>query len=118
MPLELVLIVEIDCLKLRALIWLDDIGATQQIAKEVEPYAKESHLSYEANEWDKGHSEGAKLITLSEIPQNIEEIKSWGKPVIAVCRSGARSGNAAGFLEEQGIDIINGGPWGDVDQFL
>lgn len=70
------------------------------------------------DEWDEGHSDGAKLITLSEIPDNVEEIKSWGKPVIAVCRSGARSGNAAGFLESHGVDIINGGPWGDVDQFL
>lgn len=70
------------------------------------------------SEWDEGHSEGAKLITLTEIPENVEEIKSWGKPVIAVCRSGARSGNATDFLVGHDIDVINGGPWGNVDQFL
>jgi len=70
------------------------------------------------NEWDEGHSEGAKLITLSEIPDNVEEIKSWGKPVIAVCRSGGRSGSATDFLVGHDIDVINGGPWGNVDELL
>lgn len=69
-------------------------------------------------EWNEGHSEGAKHIVLDTIPQNVEEIKSWGKPVIAVCRSGGRSGQATGFLANHGIDIINGGPWQNVDQYL
>ncbi len=69
-------------------------------------------------EWNEGHSEGAKHIVLDTIPHNVEEIKSWNKPVIAVCRSGARSGQATEFLTEQGVDIINGGPWGNVDQYL
>ncbi len=69
-------------------------------------------------EWNEGHSEGAKHIVLDTIPQNVEEIKSWNKPVIAVCRSGARSGQATDFLSAQGVDIINGGPWQNVDQHL
>jgi rhodanese-related sulfurtransferase len=69
-------------------------------------------------EWDEGHSEGAKHIVLSTIPLNVEEIKSWNKPVIAVCKSGGRSGQAARFLTQHGLDVINGGPWQHVDQFL
>ena len=69
-------------------------------------------------EWDEGLTEGAQHIVLSDIPSEIEKIKSWEKPVIAVCRSGARSGQATQFLESRGIDIINGGPWQNVDQHL
>ena len=69
-------------------------------------------------EWNEGHSEGAKHIVLTVIPLNVEEIKSWNKPVIAVCRSGGRSGQAMQFLQAQGIDVINGGPWQNVDQYL
>ncbi|WP_440880043.1 rhodanese-like domain-containing protein [Tenacibaculum sp. C7A-26P2] len=69
-------------------------------------------------EWNEGHSEGAKHIVLNTIPEHVEEIKSWDKPVIAVCRSGGRSGQATEFLSTQGIDVINGGPWQNVDKHL
>ncbi len=69
-------------------------------------------------EWNEGHSDGAKHIVLQTIPDNVEEIKAWNKPVIAVCRSGARSGQATQFLQNHGVDVINGGPWGNVDQYL
>ena len=69
-------------------------------------------------EWDEGHVAGAEHIVLTIIPLEIEQIKSWNKPVIAVCRSGARSGQAAQFLKENGVDIINGGPWQNVDQHV
>ncbi len=69
-------------------------------------------------EWNEGHSDGAKHIVLTVIPLNVEEIKSWNKPVIAVCKSGGRSGQATQFLSNHGIDVINGGPWQNVDQYL
>lgn len=69
-------------------------------------------------EWNDGHTDGAKHIVLNTIPENIEEIKSWNKPVIAVCKSGGRSGQATDFLSQHGIDIINGGPWQNVDQYV
>ncbi len=69
-------------------------------------------------EWNEGHSEVAKHIVLNTIPENVAEIKSWNKPVIAVCRSGGRSGQATDFLLNHDIDIINGGPWGNVDKYL
>jgi rhodanese-related sulfurtransferase len=69
-------------------------------------------------EWDEGHTEGAKHIVLQTIPENVDEIKSWDKPVIAVCRSGARSGQATNFLKQNGVEVINGGPWQNVDQHI
>ena len=69
-------------------------------------------------EWDEGHTEGAKHIVLQTIPANLEEIKSWEKPVVAVCRSGGRSGQATQFLKQNGVDVINGGPWQNVDQHI
>ena len=68
-------------------------------------------------EWNEGHVEGAKHIVLNLIPLEIEQIKSWQKPVIAVCKSGGRSGQATQFLAQNGIDVINGGPWQNVDQY-
>jgi len=69
-------------------------------------------------EWNEGHIENAKHIVLNLIPLKIEEIKAWEKPVIAVCRSGGRSGQAAQFLKQNGVDVINGGPWQNVDQHI
>mgnify|MGYP000091349387 CR=1 FL=1 len=69
-------------------------------------------------EWNDGHSEGAKHIVLNTIPDHIDEIKSWGKPIVAVCKSGGRSQSATNFLSQQGLDVINGGPWQNVDQHL
>jgi len=69
-------------------------------------------------EWNSGHTEGAKHIVLNVIPTEVEQIKSWGKPVIAVCRSGGRSGQATQFLAQNGVDVINGGPWQNVDQHV
>jgi adenylyltransferase/sulfurtransferase len=42
---------------------------------------------------------GALLIPLAEIPNRINDI-SKDKKVVIHCRSGARSGNAIGFLEQ------------------
>ncbi len=62
-------------------------------------------------EWAEGKPEGAKLITLNEVPSKINQIKAWNKPVVVVCRSGGRAGTALNYLKEAGIDAINGGAW-------
>ncbi|MDZ7613308.1 MAG: rhodanese-like domain-containing protein [Flavobacteriaceae bacterium] len=67
-----------------------------------------------APEFYEGHVEGSKNIPLDAVQSRLAEIKKIGKPVIACCRSGARSGTAANFLKQNGIDAINGGPWQDV----
>lgn len=70
-------------------------------------------------EWDEdGHIPSAKHIVLNLIPVEIDKIQDWDKPVIAVCKSGGRSGQAMQFLRQNGIDAINGGPWQNVAQYL
>ena len=66
-------------------------------------------------EWAEGHVKGAKLISLNDIPQKVEEIKAWNKSVIVVCRSGGRAGSALSYLQQAGIDVINGGAWQNAD---
>ena len=65
-------------------------------------------------EFYEGHVEGSKNIPLNVVGFKIDEIKSFGKPIITCCRSGARSGSAANMLKQSGIDVINGGPWQSV----
>lgn len=69
-------------------------------------------------EYEEGHVPGSKNIVLDTIPERVEEIKGLGKTFIAVCRSGGRSGKATQYLSDEGLDIINGGPWQMVDQFV
>lgn len=69
-------------------------------------------------EWNDGHTEGATHIVLNTIPNHLEEIKSFDKPIIAVCKSGGRSQSATDFLSQNGLDVINGGPWQNVDQHV
>jgi len=65
-------------------------------------------------EFTDGHVEGSINIPLQVLQARFYEIKEMNKPIVAVCRSGARSGQATGFLKQQGIDVINGGPWQNV----
>ena len=98
-----------------------DIFKRKDMSAEIKDYLDKEAIILDVRtreEWNEGHSEGAKHIVLNTIPAEIETIKSFNKPVIAVCRSGARSGQATNFLKQHGIDIINGGPWQDVDQYL
>ena len=71
-----------------------------------------------AEEFQGGHVGGSKNIVLNSIPNQVAAIKAMNKKVIAVCRSGARSGQATSFLAQQGIDVINGGPWQNVAKFV
>ena len=65
-------------------------------------------------EFEEGHVQGSKNIPLNTIGSHLDEIKNLNKPVITCCRSGARSGSAATIWKQQGVDAINGGPWGSV----
>jgi len=69
-------------------------------------------------EYAEGHVAGSEHIILQTLPGNIAKVKAYGKPVIAVCRSGARSQQATDYLNQNGIDTMNGGPWENVDQYL
>jgi len=90
-------------------------------AEPIEQYLKEGAVVIDvrtAEEFAGGHVKGAKNIVLNSIPTKVGEIKKMNKKVIAVCRSGARSGQATSFLKQQGIDVINGGPWENVAKFV
>lgn len=62
-------------------------------------------------EYREGHIAGSKNFPLDSIRSKINELKKAGKPVITVCRSGARSGMAKSILKSAGIEVYNGGPW-------
>lgn len=60
----------------------------------------------EPDEYVAGHVAGAILVPLGEVPARVAEFPSEGD-VHLICRSGARSGQAAEFLRGQGIAAIN-----------
>lgn len=87
----------------------------------IEEYLKDGAVVIDVrtiDEYDSGHVNGSKNIVLNSVPTKVKEIKALNKKVIAVCRSGARSGQATSFLKQQGIDAINGGPWQNVAKFV
>jgi phage shock protein E len=62
-------------------------------------------------EFGGGHIKGSQNIPVDKIAAQVEKLKKTGKPIITCCRSGARSGMAAGILKQNGIQAYNGGPW-------
>ncbi len=64
-----------------------------------------------------GNVEGSINIPLQEIPQRVEELKNMKVPLILCCASGGRSGQAHGYLSQQGIECYNGGSWMEVNQY-
>lgn len=69
-------------------------------------------------EFKMGHIKGAINIPVDEIKSKVNELKQKGKPVITCCRSGARSGMAAGILRKNGLEAYNGGPWNSLNNQL
>jgi phage shock protein E len=67
-----------------------------------------------SSEYKAGHIPGSKNFPLDTIRTKLTEIKKTNKPVITVCRSGARSGMAKGILKSSGIEVYNGGAWNSL----
>lgn len=66
-------------------------------------------------EFESGHVKGALNIPLDQVPSRIAEFKAMGKPIVVYCKSGGRSGMAAGILQQNGItNVYNGGGFGDM----
>lgn len=100
---------------------LFDMFKRKDMSAEIKEYLAKDAVILDVRtlaEWNEGHIENAKHIVLNLIPLELEQIKAWKKPVIAVCRSGARSGQATQFLTQNGVDVINGGPWQNVAKHL
>lgn len=64
-----------------------------------------------------GNVMGSINIPLQEIPQRVTELKNMKAPLVLCCASGGRSGQAHGYLTQQGIECYNGGSWLDVNQY-
>ena len=62
-------------------------------------------------EFDSGHLKGARHFPLDTLKQQVSQVKKFNKPVITVCRSGARSAVAKNLLKSEGIEAYNGGAW-------
>jgi len=69
-------------------------------------------------EFKHGSFEGSINIPLDRISSKVKEIKKKNKPIIAVCRSGMRSGQATSILKQNGIEAYNGGPWNSLNSKL
>lgn len=62
-------------------------------------------------EYKQGHANNSINIPLDNLNRNLSKLKK-DKPIITVCESGMRSGNAAGLLKRNGFaDVYNGGSW-------
>jgi rhodanese-related sulfurtransferase len=59
----------------------------------------------EPDEWAAGHIGHASLVPLATVPGNLDSFD--GEPTYVVCRSGARSAQACGFLVGQGRSAVN-----------
>lgn len=68
-------------------------------------------------EFREGNVKGSINIPLQEISNRLVEIKSFKMPLVLCCASGNRSGQAYGYLAQQGIDCYNGGSWLDVNYY-
>jgi rhodanese-related sulfurtransferase len=69
-------------------------------------------------EWEECHINGAIHIPLSDLKNNIEEIKKINKPIIAHCKSGVRSARATKLLKFYKIEAINGGGIADLKRLI
>ena len=64
-----------------------------------------------------GNVSGSINIPLQEIEKRVEELKKLKQPLVLCCASGGRSGQAQGYLKQQGIECLNGGSWLDVNYY-
>ena len=56
-------------------------------------------------EWDHEHIEGAVHVPLMDLPQRVGDVPDG--QVLVVCKVGGRSGQAVGWLAQQGYDVVN-----------
>ncbi|MBL7761890.1 MAG: rhodanese-like domain-containing protein [Chitinophagaceae bacterium] len=63
-----------------------------------------------------GHIKNSINIPLDQVKSYMPEFRKMKKPIITVCRSGARSGIACGLLKSGGIENYNGGAWDSLNK--
>ena len=70
------------------------------------------------SEYQGGHIRGSRNIPLNMLQSRLAEIRQSNKPVITVCRSGARSASAKSLLAAAGLTVYNGGAWNVLENKL
>ena len=60
----------------------------------------------EPEEWVVGHVADAVHVPLAQLPARLAELPT-SDPVYVICRSGARSGQAVQWLQQQGVPAVN-----------
>jgi rhodanese-related sulfurtransferase len=60
----------------------------------------------EPDEWTAGHAPEAVFIPLGEVQARLDEIPT-DRAIVAICRSGARSGRVTEALTAWGYDAVN-----------
>jgi rhodanese-related sulfurtransferase len=60
----------------------------------------------EDEEWAAGRIDGARHVPLAQLPSRLGELDR-DRPVVTVCRSGNRSGQAAAYLRQAGLSAHN-----------
>jgi rhodanese-related sulfurtransferase len=69
-------------------------------------------------EFAAGHVKGSENIPLNNITAQLNKLKNK-KNIIVFCQSGGRSSQAKTILEQNGFtNVINGGSWNNVNQFV
>ncbi len=62
----------------------------------------------EKSEFSDGHIPKAKHIPLGQLKTKVGELDKFkDKPIVAVCRSGSRSGHACGMLKKAGFEKVH-----------
>lgn len=69
------------------------------------------------DEFRGGHVAGSVNIPLNTLMDKLDTINNLEKPIVLVCASGNRSGQAWRYLSQTGIDCLNGGSWMDVNYY-
>lgn len=69
-------------------------------------------------EYQQGNYKDSINIPLDQITNKITEIKKKNQIVIAVCKSGMRSGQATSILKQNEIEVYNGGSWTSLNSKL
>jgi rhodanese-related sulfurtransferase len=60
----------------------------------------------QTDEFEESRVPGSTLIPLATIPDHLTDL-TFEHPVYLICRTGARSGRAAQWLRQQGVDAVN-----------
>ncbi len=63
------------------------------------------------DEFERGHIPGSVNIPLPEIGSAVPKLQQSGRPIVAVCASGNRSGMATKRLAAADVEVYNGGSW-------